>query len=414
MMNEQWTLKVERDSLLATFAAAPVGMLLLENHLRIIQSNYVIHTWVLRDPRQLFGQPIGGGLGCIHSLDDARGCGFGPACAKCKFRGYLLQVLETGRPVRRAETQLQLFGGWLQTIWLRLNAEPLLLNGQKHVVLAMEDITDLKRKEKEPAIKKQQLELHNQQLHKSESLGRMAGAIAHHFNNQLQAVMIALDMASNNMPPEMPGAESIGHIKEAKQAAKKLAELSSAMLTYLGHIQIKTEWLDLSAVCQQPFSWLRIFIPTNVTLLTDLPVPGPAIQGEADQLKQVLTNLVSNATEAMSDTRGIVRVAVKTVSVRDIPATNCFPVDFQPHGQTYACLEVADTGCGIAAENIENLFDPFYSSKLTGRGLGLSVVLGIMRKYHGAITVESQVGRGSVFKVFLPIFAEPTPPAKPA
>jgi signal transduction histidine kinase len=413
-MNEQWTLKVERDSLLAIFAAAPVGMLLLDKHLRIIQSNYVVHTWVLRNPSQLFGQPVGGGLGCIHSLDDARGCGFGPACMNCKFHGYLRQVLETGRPVRRAEIQLQLFGGWLQTVWLRINAEPLLLNGQKHVVMAMEDITGLKRKEKEPAAKKQPLELHNQQLHKSESLGRMAGAIAHHFNNQLQAVMIALDMASNNMPPEMPGAEAIEHINEAKQAANNLTKLSSAMLTYLGQIQAKIECLDLSAVCRQPLDWLRLFIPTNVTLETNLPVPGPVVQGGADQLKQVLTNLITNAAEAMGGVPGKIQVAVKTVSAMDIPATNRSPIDFQPQDQTYACLEVADTGCGIPAENIENLFDPFYSSKLTSRGLGLSVVLGVVRKHHGAITVTSQVGQGTVFKVLLPLAVEINSQAQPA
>ena len=146
MMNEQWALKVERDSLLAAFAAAPVGMLLLDKHLRIVESNHVIHTWVLRDPSQLFGQSIGDGLGCIHSLEDARGCGFGPACSNCTLRGFSLQVLETGRRVRRAEIQIELFGGWLQTVWLRIHVEPLLLNCQKYVVLAMEDITAPKGK----------------------------------------------------------------------------------------------------------------------------------------------------------------------------------------------------------------------------------------------------------------------------
>jgi CheY-like chemotaxis protein len=119
--------------------------------------------------------------------------------------------------------------------------------------------------------------------------------------------------------------------------------------------------------------------------------------------------LVTNAWEAHLDGRGGIRVAVKVVSPSDISVTNRFPIDCHPQDMAYACLEVADEGCGISPKAIETLFDPFFSTKFTGRGLGLPAVLGIVRAHQGVITVESEPGRGSVFRVFLPISSEAIP-----
>ena len=102
-------------------------------------------------------------------------------------------------------------------------------------------------------------------------------------------------------------------------------------------------------------------------------------------------------------------LTVKTVSHADIPASKRFPIDWQPQEIAYACLEVTDTGCGIADKDIEKIFDPFFSTKFTGRGLGLPVVLGIVKAHSGAVTVESKPGRGSIFRVFLPVSAEEIP-----
>jgi len=150
-------------------------------------------------------------------------------------------------------------------------------------------------------------------------------------------------------------------------------------------------------------------MPKDVTLETDLPSLGPAISANGNQIQQLLTNLATNAWEAFGDGRGAIRLSIKTVSSADIPTTNRFPVDWQPLDNAYACLEVADVGCGIADHDIEKLFDPFFSTKFTGRGLGLPVVLGIVRAHGGAVTVESEPGRGSVFRVFFPVSAEEVP-----
>ncbi len=250
---------------------------------------------------------------------------------------------------------------------------------------------------------KEKLELQNRQLQKAESLGRMAGAIAHHFNNQLQAVMMNLEMAINDLPRN---AEPVGNLTEAKQSALKAAEVSTLMLTYLGQTVAKHEPLYLCEACQRQLPMLEAGLPKDMVLETDFPTPGPVIHANTNQIQQVLMNLVTNAWEALGGAKGSIRVAVKTICASEISAENRFPVNWQSQGAECACLEVTDAGCGIAAEDIEMLFDPFFSTKFTGRGLGLPVVLGIVRAHSGCVTVESQPGKGSVFRVFLPLSAE--------
>ena len=128
-----------------------------------------------------------------------------------------------------------------------------------------------------------------------------------------------------------------------------------------------------------------------------------------NKLQQVLTNLVTNAWEASIDARRTIRLGIKTVWADAIPATRRFPIDYQTQDTAYACLEVADAGCGISAPDIDRLFDPFYSTKFTGRGMGLAVVLGIARSHNWVVTVESEPGRGSTFRVFAPVTTETAP-----
>ena len=261
------------------------------------------------------------------------------------------------------------------------------------------DITESKRAEEA----KEKLEFQNRQLHKSESLGRMAGAIAHHFNNQLHVVLMNLQMAMQTLPQN---AEPVENLIEAMKSARKAADVSTLMLTYLGQTAAKHEPLYLCDACQRHLPMLRTVMPQSVVLETDLPSPSPVVNANANQIQQILTNLITNAWEAMGETRGVIRLTVKTVPSSEIPTVNRFPIDCQVQDQPYACLEVADTGCGIADKDIEKVFDPFFSTKFAGRGLGLSVVLGIVRAHDGCVTVESRPGKGSVFRVFLPLSSE--------
>ncbi len=270
------------------------------------------------------------------------------------------------------------------------------------MVVIARDITGRKQAEAE----RERLEAQNRQLQKAESLGRMAGAIAHHFNNQLQAVMMGLELTRREAVREGRPIEDLTTILES---AHKAAEVSSLMLTYLGRVPAEHEPLDLSETCQRLLPMLRASLPSSGLMETDLPAPGPTVSANANQMQQILTNLVTNAWEAGGGRQSAIRLAVKTVAAVDIPATPRFPIDWQPQGNDYACLEVADTGCGIPGDDIEKLFDPFFSSKFAGRGLGLAVVLGIVRAHFGVITVESRPAQGSAFRVFLPLCVEAIP-----
>ena len=266
------------------------------------------------------------------------------------------------------------------------------------MVIIVRDITDRKRAEAET----EKLKSQNQQLQKAESLGCMAGAVAHIFNNQLAVVVGNLEMAMLDLAPN---SEAVQSLTQAMLAVKKAVAVSGQMLTYVGRTFLP-EALDLSEICRENLPALRVALPHHLTLETSLPVSGPVIRANADQIKQVLTNLLVNAWEACGDARKTISLTLATTAPENISAAHRFPVDREPQNVTYACLEVADAGCGIPGPDIEKIFDPFFSRKFAGRGMGLAVVLGIVRVHHGFITVDSQPGQGSSFRVFLPLAAE--------
>jgi PAS domain S-box-containing protein len=279
-----------------------------------------------------------------------------------------------------------------------------------YVVAVLQDITEQKRLEAERV----QLEWQNRQLQKADSLGRMSGAIAHIFNNKLQIVQGYLEMVIRELPQD-----DLRAIKlvRAMDASIKASEVSGNLLSFVGQIRGKVEVIDLAEVCRMSMPILQAGKPENVILETDLPSPGPGIRADAKQIQQILTNLVINAWESISAGAGTVRLSVKTLPATDIPESCRHPLKWQPRERNYACLEVTDSGCGIGEKEMENLFDPFYSTKFLGRGLGLSVVFGIVKTHEAVITVESRSSGGSVFKVFFPLskqipFSQPEQIAK--
>ncbi len=245
-----------------------------------------------------------------------------------------------------------------------------------------------------------------QQLEKTESLNRMAGAIAHTFNNLLGATMGYLEIVMEDLPLE---GRSSKFLASAFQATERAADVSRMMLTYLGMSLDEHISLDLSEVCSSSLAALKDLIKKDVVFASDFPSPGPIIVANAKQVQQLLRNLVINADEAILDVQGTITLIIRTVSSSDIPTAHRFPVDWQPLGDRFACLVVKDTGEGITAKDIDKLFDPFFTSKFAGRGLGLAIVLGILKMHKGLITVESGPDRGSVFQVYLPLSTEHVP-----
>jgi len=292
--------------------------------------------------------------------------------------------------------------------WVDVNSVEIVWNGKTATLNFATDITDRKLAEEalRAEVAKAELEAQNRQLQKAESLNLMAGAIAHTFNNQLGVVIGNLELAMMELSQ---GTSPHAKITAAMKASNRAAEVSGLMLTYLGQSFDKLEPLDLSDACRRGLPMLRAAMPRNVVLETDLPSPGPVISANENEIQQVLTNLITNACEAVGEGRGAIHLNIKTVSPSEIPASHRFPIGWQPQDHAYACMEAADAGCGIEDKDIEKLFDPFFTSKFTGRGLGLPVVLGIVKAHGGAVTVESEPNRGSTFRVFLPISGEEVP-----
>jgi PAS domain S-box-containing protein len=258
------------------------------------------------------------------------------------------------------------------------------------------DLTDQKRIEEERLLWERQA----LQLQKAESLSRMAGAIAHHFNNLLGVVLGNLEIALEDLPADLAG---VSNLKAAAGAGDRAVEVSSLLLTYLGQTEGLHELLDLAQLYRSGLPQLQALLTGEIALETRFPNPGPVVRGNGDHLQRLLKNLVVNAVEAIGERPGAIGLSLVTVSGMEIPQQQRFPFDWDPGARRYACLKVQDSGIGIASADIEQLFDPFFSSKFTGRGLGLSVVMGVVRAHGGGIVVHSTPRVGSTFLIYLPL-----------
>lgn len=312
-----------------------------------------------------------------------------------QLAAMLKEVQTSGK--KHFTTEHRLADGSLRNV--DVNAASICIDEQRLNFAIIHDITE----QVQAKADRDRLEAHNRQLQKAESLSRMAGAIAHHINNQLQAVMISLELIYDAADADPNPAQTKSIITTALHATEKAAEVSNLLLTYLAKVPVTYETLDLSDACRKSLDIWQASRPDNVDFHVNLPADGPVIHSNASQLQQLITNLLTNAWEACENQQGTVSLAITTRTREELPADSYYPIDIQPTSPEYACIEVADTGCGMHQDVFDQLFDPFYSTKFTGRGMGLPVVLGIVRAHQGVISVESQEGKGSVFRVFLPV-----------
>jgi PAS domain S-box-containing protein len=241
------------------------------------------------------------------------------------------------------------------------------------------------------------------QTQKLESLGVLAGGIAHDFNNLLVGVIGNASLAHEMLPPDHPVTELIETVvKTAEQAA----HLTRQMLAYSGKGKFLVESLDLSAVAREIFELVHPSISKKIVMNLELDGDLPAIEADRGQVQQILMSLAINATEAIGSHYGQVTFMTGARVVDgDYLRRHPEAADLQPGH--YVVLEVRDTGCGMDGAIKTKIFDPFFSTKFTGRGLGLAAVAGIVRGHKGAIVVTSAPGKGSMFTVLFPSGAHP-------
>jgi two-component system, cell cycle sensor histidine kinase and response regulator CckA len=236
---------------------------------------------------------------------------------------------------------------------------------------------------------------HSQKL---ESLGILAGGIAHDFNNLLMGVLGHSSLMLQQLPPNSPVQSSVEDIQSASLRA---TDLCKQMLAYSGKGRFIVQALSLTEVVGQFGHLLEIGIPKNVVLKYELQENLPAIQADASQMQQLVMNLITNAAEAVGDASGVVTLATGAMTADTQYLKSTYLDDELPSGD-YVYYEVSDTGCGMTEAVKQKLFDPFFSTKFTGRGLGLAALLGIVRGHRGAVKVYSEPDKGTTFKVLFP------------
>ena len=288
------------------------------------------------------------------------------------------------------------------TVWWHLvGRTETALDGRKSIMAgACVDITEQKFAEAEQQRLTQQM-LHVQKL---ESLGVLAGGIAHDFNNILCAILGNTELA---MMKTKPASAEQGYLKEIEKATRRAAGLAGQMLAYSGKGLFTVQVFDLNRLLHDMTSLLEISISKKASLHFRTSDNLPAIEADETQIRQIIMNLVINASEAIGDNPGEITIETDT-RVCTEQFFRSFWLDTPPPTGEYVVLSIGDSGCGMDKQTIARIFDPFFTTKFTGRGLGMSVVHGIIKGHRGAIQVESTVGRGSIFKVFLPASMELT------
>jgi len=268
--------------------------------------------------------------------------------------------------------------------------------GKPNAVLGISrDLSGRKKAEK----KRTEIENRRQQAKKMESLGTMAGSIAHNFNNLLMVVSGNLELAKEGLPEPSSVA---GNIQRAINASHRAADLSSMMLTYVGQMKKECIPVDLSQSVTAVLANLDESKMANVALDLDLADPMPLVAADADQMRQMISGFITNAIEALGKETGRVRVSTGSMHCDKHYLAATYLKEEMPEGM-YAYVEVADTGCGMDKETLGNVFDPFFSTKFTGRGLDMAAVMGIIRSHDGAVKVSSVKNEGSVFTAIFPI-----------
>lgn len=268
------------------------------------------------------------------------------------------------------------------------------------ILVSARDISELKQAEAD----REEFQRNLLQTQKLESLGVLAGGIAHDFNNLLTGILGNAELIRLSLPTASPAAE---FLRQIEKSAERAADLCRQMLAYAGKGRFLVEPIDLSAVVAETVQLLQLSVVSKKANMSMFLTQGLSpILGDATQIRQVLMNLVINASEALGEAEGQIRISTGQMHVDRTLLTRAQAGSQLLEGE-YVFLEVTDTGCGMDEATLARIFEPFFTTKFTGRGLGLSAVLGIVRAHKGILQVQSTPGGGSTFRLYFPPTSRP-------
>lgn len=370
-----------RDShnlLAKIYETAPIGLCVTDEELRLVHVNRAYCDLIGYVPEELLGQSS-----AITLPPDLR-----------PFISRIAEALQNGKHVDMPEA------------WRVLHKDGRVLDvdvttdkftrgdGRQLFVTSLIDVTE--QNKSAAALRQSEIRLRNVQ--RLESLGVLAGGIAHDFNNLLTTMMGFAGLASSYLPSKSPARAMI---EEIENAVRRAAELTQQMLAFSGKGRFLIQDVDLSTLIRDLIPTLKPMISNQADVRLDLAADLPVIAADESQLRQVLHSLIANASEALRDQPGEISVRTTVKRVENPAVYSPYVLEDLPGG-AYVSVQVADTGCGMSDETRAKIFDPFFTTKFTGRGLGLSAVLGVIRGHRAVIKVESQLGKGSTFEVLFP------------
>jgi PAS domain S-box-containing protein len=316
---------------------------------------------------------------------------------RAQHREQIVEFADSGLTSRRIGTVGELSGRRTtgEEFPLEASLSQCTVQKQQLLTLILRDSSERRRAEDERLKFLSQI----QQTQKLESLGVLAGGIAHDFNNLLMAVLGHADLALDALPVS---SEARDDLAEIRRAAQRATELCKQMLAYSGKGRFVIQPVELQKVVEEMLHMLRVSISKNAILKLNFAPNAPSVDADVSQLRQVVMNLVVNASEAIGERSGVITLSTGVMDCDRAYLSEAWLDEQLPEGM-YVFIEVADTGSGMDLETRSRIFDPFFTTKFTGRGLGLAAVLGIVRGHRGAIKVYSELGRGTTFKVLFPV-----------
>lgn len=276
---------------------------------------------------------------------------------------------------------------------------------------------DLLRREQAARRSAEASEAQSRHVQKLESIGVLAGGIAHDFNNLLHVVLGNADIALSRLPPRSAAREPL---EEVVRATIRAADLTRQMLAYSGKGAFVVRHLDLSNEVREMATLLRTAISKQASLVWELTPNLPAVSADATQIRQIVMNLITNASDALPDTGGSITLRTGVVEREQLndPLLGAPVQNDEPRvegEEPFVYLEVCDTGSGMTPDTLQRMFDPFFSTKFAGRGLGLAAVMGIVRSHQGLIRIRTEPDNGTSFRVLFPAVAGSIrQPVKPA
>ena len=286
---------------------------------------------------------------------------------------------------------------------VHIDARRIIFNDKPSVMLYFRDITEVRKLSEERDQLKKQLQL----AQKLESLGIVAGGVAHDFNNLLFGIMGYANLILNKDTSDKEVSE---YANEIYSISKEATTLTKQMLAYTGKSVLNQVVTSFNDIINEIKKLIKLSIPKSISIHYELTENPDRIIADINQVKQVILNLVINASEAIGKSSGSIVITTGSEMIDEKEQGKGHPI-FDLQIGKYSFIEIRDSGIGIEESIVNKIFDPFYSTKFTGRGLGLSVVQGIIKAHKGSIKIESQIGTGSIFKVLFPVTHEKETPS---